>query len=209
MQVQCLMPFIENLRFWMDKRGLRAVDLAEKTGWPASRISQLFIEYRRPGLKTITKLAEALECSVDDLIAGNPISRGIPVIAEVSAGYGVASDACDQYAVGDGFDYIELPPGVSQEKADHEGIYALKVKGDSMKPRLYDGNILYIRPGRNRDFKNGDLVIFRDSEGTGWVKEIETVNHDTIIFKSIGYGPTIIKKLSEIDVLERVYLIMP
>lgn len=136
--------------------------------------------------------------------------KGVPVIAYISAGEGIVPMSPDQYAVGQGFEYLPLPPGYTQEQAEREGIYAVKVKGDSMLPVLRDGWRLYIKPNPDKSaLKTGDLVIFKDADGVGWAKEIELVNDDTIVFRSVGQGPTLIKKKEEISVIDKIYLIKP
>jgi transcriptional regulator with XRE-family HTH domain len=200
--------FGQRLKDLINKKGLTYAVVSERSGVSENYISQIVTGVKKPKLDTIRKLADALDEGIDYLL--NDASRGIPVIAYISAGEGVSTTASSQFEIGDGLEFIDLPPGYTQEQADAQGIYALKVRGSSMEPRLFDGNYLYIKPSNDKNFKNGDRVIFRDSEGTGWVKEIETINCDTIIFKSLAPGgPTIIKKRAEIDVIERVFLIKP
>lgn len=134
---------------------------------------------------------------------------GIPVVAEVSAGGGIVSLAADEYPVGNGFEFIDLPPGYTQEQATNDNIYAVKIVGDSMYPALKNGWYLYIRPESMKHLKADDLVIFKDDAGSAWVKEIEKITPLEIVFRSIGKGPTIIKAIMNIAVIEKVFLIKP
>jgi transcriptional regulator with XRE-family HTH domain len=159
-------------------------------------------------IEEFKKICAIMEIDPTDVLRTSE-EAGIPVIAYISAGEGIAAASPDQYAVGHGLEYLSVPPGYTAERARMEGIYGLIVRGDSMKPKLKDGWRLYVRPAEQKILNNGDLVIFRDAEGLGWVKEIEVVNTDTIIFRSVGTGQTIVKRKEEIERIERVYLIMP
>ena len=199
----------EHIEKILAEKNISKTELAEKTGIDLTYLSRIISGGRIPKIDKLEKIAHVLGVSTYYLRTCKQ-GKGIAVIAYISAGEGILSESCNQYAVGQGFDYLSLPPGYTQEQAEKECLYAVRVKGDSMLPALKDGWNLYIKPHADKStLKSGDLVIFRDAEGAGWVKEIEILNHDSIIFKSIGPGPTIIKKREEITVIERVYLIMP
>lgn len=197
-------------------KGWTQNDVAKKLGTYQQRYANWENDVAEPDTQMLVNLAGLYNVTIDDILTGfaisvgsrkEPTGRGVPVIAFVSAGPG--SYSFDEFPVGEGFEFIPLPPGYTQEQAIDEKIYALKVRGNSMTPRLFDGDYLYIKPGYTNGISTGNLVIFRDTEGYAWVKEAEIVDYDTIVFKSIGPGTTIIKKRSEIAVLEKVYLILP
>jgi transcriptional regulator with XRE-family HTH domain len=53
---------------WLRKKRWRQEDLAAAAGLSVGSVSRLESGYHRPQFKTIVKLAEALECEVDDLV---------------------------------------------------------------------------------------------------------------------------------------------
>jgi len=207
---------MENKLFAYNFRRLR-----KEKGWSTQytadlgEVSKSYIDGVETGHKPFGKRAQAkwaLIFGEDYREFHKPIEgeqTGVAVIAYVSAGGGVIPMSADQYPVGNGFEYIESPPGYSKERIDQEGIYAVKVQGDSMYPALKNGWCLYIRPEPAKILKTDDLVIFKDDHETAWVKEIESITDSEIVFRSIGKGPTIIKKRYEIKVIERVFLIKP
>jgi len=206
----------KRLKRFRTAKGWTQNEVAKKLGTYQQRYANWEKDIAEPDSQMLVNLAGLYNVTIDDILIGfeTPIGgrrespgRGVPVIASVSAGPGAYN--FDDYPVGEGFEFIPLPPGYTQERAIEERIYGLKVKGNSMTPRLFDGDYLYIKPGYSNGINTGNLVIFRDTEGDAWVKEAEIIDYDTIVFKSIGPGPTIIKHRSEIAVLEKVYLILP
>lgn len=100
----------------------------------------------------IAKLAEILRLS-PSLIAGvddQPVEKThavrIPVFASVPAGIPLE-------AVEDIVDFEEI----SSELAKQGDFFALRVKGDSMEPRIKDGDVVIVR--RQEAVDNGDLAV--------------------------------------------------
>lgn len=61
----------QKIRHYREKKGLRQFELAEKVGYGAqnqTRISLFELGKSEPSLKTLRKLADALEVKVSDLI---------------------------------------------------------------------------------------------------------------------------------------------
>ena len=70
----------------------------------------------------------------------------IPLLGTVKAGY-------DYLANENIVDYIP----VTDSSLDNENFFALKVKGDSMVPEIYEGDIAIVK--KQDDFENGDYVV--------------------------------------------------
>ena len=199
-----------NFRRLRKQKGWSLEDAAEHGGVTLNYVGGVETGHKSFGRKAQLKWAEIF--GVDYREFHKPIDNtnaGVPVVAEVSAGGGIISMSADDYPVGNGFEVIELPPGYTQEQCEKEGIYAVKIQGDSMYPALKNGWYLYIRPNQMANLKSDDIVIFKDDHGSAWVKEIESITPTEIVFRSIGKGPTIIKSINEISVIERVFLIKP
>lgn len=84
----------------------------------------------------------------------------IPVYETVSAGFGA-------YASNDVTDYI---PVILNNHADVEDTIAIKVKGDSMYPKIEDGDIIIVRKQDSVD--SGDIAVLLLDGDEGLVKKV-------------------------------------
>ncbi|SDR18569.1 Peptidase S24-like [Paraburkholderia fungorum] len=95
----------------------------------------------------------------------NPIPvtgwRGIPVVGMAQLGDG-GFWADVEYPVGHGDGFVDVP---SKDK----DAYALRCKGDSMRPRIKDGEFVVVEP--NHDIEPGDEVLVKSKDGRVMVKE--------------------------------------
>lgn len=98
---------------------------------------------------------------------GPILSRSVPLISFVSAGNLCQTE--DPYPPGDAEKWIETYIKVT------EGMYALKVEGDSMtnplgSPSFTEGMIIIVDPTKRAE--NGAMVIARDGEGKATFKKL-------------------------------------
>ena len=70
----------------------------------------------------------------------------IPVLGDVAAGIPIE-------AIEDILDYEEIPA----EMAEHGQFFGLRIKGDSMEPRICEGDVVIVR--KQEDADSGDTVI--------------------------------------------------
>lgn len=114
-----------------------------------------------PSISTVQKVAQVLGLSVNQLVevidgnqlinissdkSASPIGVRIPVLGEVVAG--VPIDAVEEY-----LDWEEITP----ELAETGEFFALKIKGDSMEPRIVAGDVVIVRMQPTAE--TGDVVI--------------------------------------------------
>lgn len=120
-----------------------------------------------PDPQTVARLAEILDTTADALLglssevvaAGRQAFSGytqclVPVVGTVRAGYGALAFEEDY-----GKEYASVK--------DPQNYFYLVVKGDSMEPRISDGDLALVR--RQSTLENGDLgvlVFGLDGEGT-------------------------------------------
>lgn len=118
-----------------------------------------------PDPETLVKIASYFEVSVDDLL-GIPDGRvgrvtpyrpaelqPVPVVGTVRAGYGALA--------------FEEDLGTAQAAVrDPENYFYLVVRGDSMEPRIREGDLALVR--RQPVLEDGDLgvVVYGEGEGT-------------------------------------------
>lgn len=84
----------------------------------------------------------------------------VPVFESVSAGFGA-------YAADEIVDYI---PVVIKNPYDAEDTIAIKVKGDSMSPKIEDGDIIIVR--RQTSVDSGDIAVVLLDGDEGLVKNV-------------------------------------
>lgn len=84
-----------------------------------------------------------------DLSSARPIheTKRVPVVGRVAAGIPILAEE-------NIIDYISV-----SEETDTEDLFALVISGDSMAPRIMDGDIVIVE--RDVEVENGDIVIAR------------------------------------------------
>lgn len=132
--------------------GYTQEELASKIGLQKSAIAK-YENGRVKNLKRskILELAKALQCEPSYLLDFDipaPTARGvrIPVLGSVPCGIPIE-------AVEEVLDWEEIPEDMAR-KGEH---YGLRVKGNSMSPRIQEGDVLIVRV--QPDAENGDIVI--------------------------------------------------
>lgn len=110
-----------------------------------------------PSIQSIRQAAQGMNMDFDDLFAlldgkvevnqAKPLQgREIPVLGRVAAGIPIN-------AVTEIIDTEEI----SEDMAKTGDFFALQIKGDSMEPRIYDGDVVIVR--QQEDADSGDIVI--------------------------------------------------
>lgn len=172
----------------MDLRNLKQVDLVTQTNLPKSSISQYLSGLREPKQKAIYLLSEALAVEPGWLmgydvpmevkrrpINAEPISDvcSIPLVGRVAAGEPLFDEG---NVIGEVFVDPKLVAGA-------ENLYALKVKGDSMSPKILDGDTLIVR--EQPDAEDGEIVIVTVDGDEGTCKKLKRYP-DTLALVSIN-----------------------
>ena len=174
----------DRLRYSLKMRGLKQVDLVEKTGISQSAISQYLSGKVKPKQDKIYLMAKALNVSelwlmcydntlkVDKYSVhsysyfGSSCAAGVPVTTE-------AAKELPQLPVPDIF---------LSRHAGNNSIVFMHANGESMNKVFPDGALLAVLPMDLIDLKNGEIVVFEDENHGLSVKRY--YRHDsTIIFK--------------------------
>lgn len=149
--------FVERLRQAMFLTGMRQKDICERTGFSDSQMSNWHKGRYRPNAEAMAKIAKALDVTVDYLLGKEeipdarltkPKNKQVPVLGRVAAGV----------------------PIIAQEDVigtviTDKDCFALRVKGDSMSPRIMDGDIVLVH--QQTTAEDGDIVIaLIDGEAT-------------------------------------------
>lgn len=182
----------ERLKEAMELRNMKQSDLVRITGIDKASVS-LYVSGRySPKGDKLYKLAMALNVSSawlsgfnvpmqdDEVYEQSNISTvsehlyNVPIFESASAGFGVA-------AINDIVDYIALP---FRTKAEADETLCIRVKGDSMSPKIEDGDLIQVQKQTSVD--SGDVaVVLIDSE-EGLVKKVE---YDKEYIKLISFNP--------------------
>lgn len=169
--------FQRRLRRALAEKGMKPVELAAVTGISKARISQYTNGVYVPKSKASCLIARALGVSegwllgmddeksregsnVSEIIDGDKIYK-VPVFESVSAGFGA-------YAVDEIVDYV---PTIINNPYDVEDTIAIRVTGDSMYPKIEDGDIIIVR--RQTSVDSGSIGVVLLDGGEGLVKIIE------------------------------------
>ena len=135
------------------KAKLTQEKLATKVGVSRSTIAMYESGASQPDLQMITKLAEILGVSVDFLL-GNSKKNTLRILGKIPAGIPCKIPAGIPFeAIEDIEGYIDINP----KFADQSEYFALRVKGDSMSPRILDGDVVVVK--KQDDADTGDVCV--------------------------------------------------
>ncbi len=153
-----------------------------------------------PTTKTLTAVSTAINLPISELMKklnGLPVDIGeipvdtmvlVPVAGLVRAGYGGLAFECDM-----GHETVDAKVLSGYNRDD---FFYLKVKGDSMEPRLYEGDLVLVRRQSSIDNGSYGVVTIDDEEGV-----VKIVNYDkdsiTLVSQNHNYPP---RKFSGADV---------
>lgn len=146
--------FSKNLRFYMAKNNKSQIDLINDLHLNKSAVSTWVNGTRLPRMDKVDLLAKYFNIASLDLLEDRTAEKNIsttmsyqvPVLGRVAAGIPIN-------AITEIIDTEEI----SEEMAKTGEYFGLKIKGDSMEPRIYDGDIVIVR--QQDDAKSGDIVI--------------------------------------------------
>lgn len=130
---------------------------------------------------SLTRLAELFEVSVDYLIGktdtpGNKYIR-IPVIGRVAAG--IPIDAIEEV-----IDWEDI----SVDEVGNGEYFGLQIKGQSMEPKISDGDVVIVR--RQPDVDSGDIAVVLVNGNDATVKRIKKSPQGvTLIPSNPAYEP--------------------
>lgn len=139
--------FVQQLRKAMFLKGWRQVDLKNALAESDGQISSWYNGRYRPNAEKMARIAKALGVSPSYLL-GQEEARPVPppkihevsVLGKVAAGVPISAQE-------------DIIGSIWTDKE----CFALKVKGDSMSPRIMDGDIVLVK--KQESAEDGDLVI--------------------------------------------------
>lgn len=157
-------------------------ELARRVGIAKSAISRYFNGTRELPLNKIGDFASALHTTPDYLLgmeyeSQKPQGLQIPVLGTVAAGIPIS-------AVEDILDYEEVP----QSWENQGEFFGLRIKGDSMKPDINDGDTVIVR--QQSTANNGDVVIALVNGDDATCKKFEKLDNGIMLISNNSeYSP--------------------
>ena len=186
----------------MDIRGLKQTDLVERTKISKGSLSSYVSGRYAPKQNNIYLLAKALNVNVEWLMgadipmtyfkeAGSSEHNSavrIPVLGRVAAGIPIN-------AIEETIDWEEIPA----EMAGSDEYFGLRIKGDSMSPRIMDGDTVIVR--RQDDADTGDIVIAIVNGDDGVCKKLRKTDSGIMLISlNPAYDPMVFDH-SDIDTI--------
>ncbi len=157
----------ERIKLKREELGMSQEELAEKIGYKSrSSVNKIELDRQQLTQKKIKAFADALGVTanyilgIEDKTKKTRIQRvRIPVFSRVAAG--IPIDAID-----DVVDWEEI----TEDMARTGEYFGLKIKGDSMQPRIAEGDTVIVR--QQPDAESGDVVIVRINGDTATCKRL-------------------------------------
>ncbi len=141
------MTFPEVLKMLRTRLNLTQAELAKHLDLSPSSIAMYERGERAPSYEVLESIADFFNVNMDFLLGRKSYfgsATKIPVYGQIAAGLPLL-------AVEDIEDYEEI----SEEMAKSGEFIALKIHGDSMEPRICDGDVIMIR--KQPDCEDGDI----------------------------------------------------
>ena len=159
--------FAERLKQARKAKKISQAEVSRQLGVTQQAVGKWETGRSTPDPQTVARLAEILDTTADALLGlqdaggGQAFSRytqcPIPVVGTVKAGYGALAFEEDY-----GTEYAAVK--------DPGQYFFLVVKGDSMEPRISDGDLALVH--RQPTLENGELgVMIYGTEGEGTLKK--------------------------------------
>ena len=143
--------FAKNLKYYMELHNKSRNDIAKITNVPYSTVSSWCNALFYPRIDKIEMLANYFNILKSDLVEDKDRKETnsnikIPLLGIVKAGY-------DYLAEENIIDYVS----VTDSSLNNNDFFALRVKGNSMVPEIYENDIAIVK--KQDDFENGDYVV--------------------------------------------------
>lgn len=194
-----------NIKKYREKMGISQAELSRRIGVSRQTFNNYELGKREADYETLLKIAEELHTSVQALLTDENLEPQngivlekdniymIPIFKTVSAGFGAYAD--DQIC---GYE-----PLYFETKREAEETLAITVKGDSMYPKIEEGDLVVVH--KQDYFENGDIVVaVVCGENDGFVKRaFQTEEKLTLESINPSYPPMVFSgsKLDDIKIM--------
>jgi len=146
----------ERIKEGMELRNLKQADLVEMTGISKGALSSYISGHYIPKQNNIYLISKALNVSESWLMGNDvPIERSYSFKKR-----GVTINVLGRVAAGIPIEAIENiidTEEITEEMAKTGDFFGLKIRGDSMEPKISEGDVVIVR--KQEDAENGQIII--------------------------------------------------
>ncbi len=163
--------FSKNLRYYMDINQKTRNDICEDLNLKYTTLTDWYNGNIYPRIDKIELLANYFNIKKSDLIENKDnyyinTKQAFPLLGMVKAGYNYLAN---ENIIG----YVSIDKKIP----DPENFFALKIKGDSMQPILYEDDIVIVH--KQSDVETGQIAIVLIDNEEATIKKI--IKHDDYI----------------------------
>ena len=175
--------FNERLKALRAKAGISQAEIAKKIYISQPAYAKYEIGTSTPNPETLAAIANILNVSVDYLLGKTPEASKagyirIPVLGRVAAG--IPIDAIEEI-----IDWEDISADMATGGAEYFG---LQIKGDSMEPKISDGDIVIVR--KQPDVDSGAIAVVLVNGDDATVKRVKkSAAGITLISNNPAYDP--------------------
>lgn len=150
----------DNIRYLRSKRGFSQDYIAEQLGYKSyTTIQKWESGVSEPPVKKLKELSLLLNADMDDMTTKDLQAESNSLTPVINK-HGVVIKVLGRVAAGipiNAVTDIVDTEEISEDLARTGDFFALKIKGDSMEPRICDGDVVIVR--QQDDADSGDIVI--------------------------------------------------
>ena len=163
--------FSNNLKYYMSVNNKSQIDIINDLGINKSAISTWCNGTRLPRMDKVDALAKYLHCKRSDLIEERDTTtprktQGVSINVYGSVAAGVPIEAIE--------DIVDTEE-IALELARTGTFFGLRIKGDSMEPKMSTGDVVIVR--RQDDADSGDVVIATVNGDEATCKRLRKYTH--------------------------------
>ena len=147
------MTIAKNLRRIMFDKGINQAELSKRMGINQATLSCWMNGTRIPRMHNIDSIAECLRVDREDIV-GRDTAKPTPTKGVKIRIYGRVAAGVPLEMIDDIYDEEEIHPDMLKGGQEYFG---LVIHGDSMEPRMKEGDIVIVR--KQEDAETGDTVI--------------------------------------------------
>ncbi|MFW2597769.1 LexA family transcriptional regulator [Aliarcobacter butzleri] len=156
-----------NLKQILKEKNIKQKHFADMIEETTVNVNRYINEQRNIPSSLYPIISKALNMSIDEIIGNQSLSsKLIPLIGKSSCGKPKDYDL-------NGYEPVPIPLDLYKD-----GMYAIEAEGDSMSPKINDGDIVYCQP--NRIIDNGNIVHYW-LNGESGIKKYKINEAGTII----------------------------
>lgn len=190
------MNFKTRLKQLRNERKINQRELAKYLNVAPSTISMYENGQREPNFEVLEVLADFFNVDMNyllgktdkttKLLIDKPQGLKIPVLGTVAAGIPIS-------AVEDILDYEEIPLAWQNQGE----FFALKIKGDSMEPRMESGDVVIVK--QQSDANSGDTVIVLVNGDDATCKKLQKTENGIMLVSTNPKYPPMFYSLEDIQ----------